>query len=49
MGLLFIDSLTQSDWPVALAYLMVLAVLTVASNLLADVLYTVIDPRIRVS
>jgi ABC-type dipeptide/oligopeptide/nickel transport system permease component len=34
---------------VALAYLMVLAVLTVASNLLADVLYTVIDPRIRVS
>jgi peptide/nickel transport system permease protein len=49
MGLLFIDSLTQSDWPVALAYLMVLAVLTVASNLLADVLYTVVDPRIRVS
>ncbi len=49
MGLLFIESLFQSDWPVAMTYLLILAVLTVASNLLADILYTLVDPRIRVS
>lgn len=49
MGLLFIDSLVQSDWPVAMTYLLILSALTVGSNLLADVLYTVVDPRIRVS
>ena len=49
MGLLFIDSLFQSDWPVALAYLMVLSVLTVAANVLADLVYTLVDPRIRMT
>jgi peptide/nickel transport system permease protein len=49
MGLVFIDSLFQSDWPVAMTYILVLSALTVASNLLADVLYTLVDPRIRVS
>lgn len=47
MGLLLIDSLFQSDWPVALAYLMIQSFLIVGANLLADVLYTVVDPRIR--
>jgi peptide/nickel transport system permease protein len=49
MGLVFINSLFSSDWPVAMTYLLILSALTVASNLLADVLYTLIDPRIRVS
>jgi peptide/nickel transport system permease protein len=49
MGLLLIDSLFQSDWPVAMAYLMIQSALIVAANLLADVLYTVVDPRIRYS
>ena len=49
MGYVFIDSLFQSDWPVAMTYLLILAALTVASNLLADILYTVVDPRIRFS
>lgn len=49
MGLLLIDALFQSDWPVAMAYLMIQSVLIVAANLLADVLYTVVDPRIRYS
>jgi peptide/nickel transport system permease protein len=49
MGLLLIDSLFQSDWPVALAYLMIQSALIVGANLLADVLYTVVDPRIRYS
>jgi peptide/nickel transport system permease protein len=49
MGLLFINSLVQSDWPVAMTYLLILSGVTVAANLLADVLYTIVDPRIRVS
>jgi peptide/nickel transport system permease protein len=49
MGLVFYDSLLQSDWPVAMTYILILSALTVASNLLADVLYTLVDPRIRVS
>jgi peptide/nickel transport system permease protein len=49
MGLLFINSLGQSDWPVALTYLMIQAVLFVVANLLADIVYGAIDPRIRYS
>jgi len=49
MGLVFFNSLLSSDWPVAMTYILILSALTVASNLLADVLYTLIDPRIRIS
>jgi peptide/nickel transport system permease protein len=48
-GLLFIDSLGQSDWPVAMGFIMILSTLIILSNILADVLYTVVDPRVRVS
>jgi peptide/nickel transport system permease protein len=48
-GRIFYDSLVQSDWPVALTFIMITAVLFVFANLLADVLYTVLDPRIRFS
>jgi peptide/nickel transport system permease protein len=47
LGLTFIDSLSQADWPVAMTYLIIVAALVVFSNLLADILYTVVDPRIR--
>jgi peptide/nickel transport system permease protein len=49
MGLLFIDSLTNRDFPVLLAIVMIGAVFVIAFNLLADVLYAVMDPRIRYS
>jgi len=49
MGLLFFNSLSQGDWPVALAFLMISAFLTVVANLINDILYTVVDPRIRFS
>jgi peptide/nickel transport system permease protein len=49
MGRLFIDALTAGDAPVILAWLLVTAVFVVAFNLLADVLYGVLDPRIRLS
>lgn len=47
VGRLFIDSLTKSDYPVVMAIMFISAVLVVVSNLLADILYAALDPRIR--
>ena len=49
MGLLFIDSLDRRDYPVLLAMLLIGAVFVVSFNLIADILYAVMDPRIRYS
>jgi peptide/nickel transport system permease protein len=49
MGLLFLDSLTNRDFPVLLAMLMISATFVIAFNLIADLLYAVMDPRIRYS
>jgi peptide/nickel transport system permease protein len=47
MGKLVIDSIHALDRPVVLAYLLVVAVLFVCLNFLVDLLYTCLDPRIR--
>ena len=47
IGQLTVSSLRQNDYSVAMAAVMMLAVLTVLGNLLADVLYGVLDPRVR--
>jgi peptide/nickel transport system permease protein len=49
MGRLFIDALLQGDAPVLVAFTVVTAAIVIAFNLLADVLYGVLDPRIRYS
>lgn len=49
MGLLFIDSLDRRDYPVLIAMLMIGAVFVISFNLIADILYAVMDPRIRYS
>ncbi|MEW5718257.1 MAG: ABC transporter permease [Chloroflexota bacterium] len=49
MGRLYINALTRSDYPVLMVFLLISAILVVIANLLADVLYTVVDPRIRYS
>ncbi len=49
IGELLIRSITDSDTPVVAAILFVFAVLVVLFNLIADVLYGVLDPRIRYS
>lgn len=49
MGQLFISSLEARDYPVLLAMLVLGAVFVVLANLLADILYAVVDPRIRYS
>lgn len=47
MGKLLIDSLLQLDRPVVVAYLMIIVVFFVVINLIVDILYSVLDPRIR--
>ena len=47
MGRLFVDSLGYRDYPVLMGILMLTAVLVLLGNLLADVLYAVLDPRVR--
>jgi peptide/nickel transport system permease protein len=47
MGALLVDGVTFNDVNVLLAWLMVTSVLVVLFNLIADVLYAVLDPRIR--
>ncbi|MEI2687264.1 MAG: ABC transporter permease [Cypionkella sp.] len=48
MGKLLIDSIYRADRPVIVVYLMLVALIFVVINLVIDVLYTLIDPRITV-
>jgi peptide/nickel transport system permease protein len=48
MGLLFIQSVTFADIPVMAAYLCLIALIFVAINLVVDLLYFLVDPRLRV-
>ena len=47
MGLLAFQATVDRDYPVILGVVMLVAVLTVFFNLLADLSYAVVDPRIR--
>jgi peptide/nickel transport system permease protein len=49
LGLLFFDALEHSDYPVLLAWMAIATIFVVLFNLLADVLYGALDPRIRLS
>ncbi|HEX2906709.1 MAG TPA: ABC transporter permease, partial [Phototrophicaceae bacterium] len=49
MGRLFIEHLTRSDFPVLMGILMMISVAVVAFQLLTDLAYTWLDPRIRYS
>jgi peptide/nickel transport system permease protein len=47
LGLLFIDSVFQRDYPVIMAITLISAVLVVIGSLIADILYAIVDPRIE--
>ena len=47
MGLLFIQAVTFADIPVMAAYLCLIALIFVTINLIVDLLYFVVDPRLR--
>lgn len=48
MGLLFIQAVQFADIPVMAAYLCLIALIFVVINLMVDMLYFVVDPRLRV-
>ena len=48
MGLLFIQAVQFADIPVMAAYLCLIGFIFVAINLLVDLLYYVVDPRLRI-
>ncbi len=47
MGRLMVDAIASRDYPLVMACSFIFAILVVLGNLLADVLYAVVDPRIR--
>jgi peptide/nickel transport system permease protein len=47
MGKLLIDSINTLDRPVIVAYLLVIVAIFILINLVVDVLYSVLDPRVR--
>lgn len=47
IGLLVVDSIFARDYPVVQGVVLVIAVLVVVINLAVDVIYTILDPRIR--
>ena len=48
MGLLFIQAVTFADIPVMAAYLCLIALIFVLINLVVDLLYFAVDPRLRI-
>jgi peptide/nickel transport system permease protein len=49
MGKLLIDSINLLDRPVIVSYLLVIVTLFILINLAVDVLYSALDPRVRLS
>ncbi len=49
MGKLLIDSLNLLDRPVIVAYLLVIVTIFIVINLAVDVLYSTLDPRVRIT
>jgi len=47
MGRMLAESLTNRDYPVLMAAFMMMSVLVILGNLIADTLYAVVDPRIK--
>jgi peptide/nickel transport system permease protein len=47
MGKLLVDSINFLDRPVIVAYLLVIVTLFIVINLVVDLLYSALDPRVR--
>lgn len=47
MGREVIEAIFAKDWPVLYTILMLVAILTMLGNLVADILYAVVDPRVK--
>ena len=49
MGKLLIDAVLQLDRPIIVAYLMIIVLLFVTINLIVDILYSLLDPRVTLT
>jgi peptide/nickel transport system permease protein len=49
MGKLLLEAIQRLDRPVIVAYVMIVVVLFVVINLIVDILYSILDPRVRLS
>ena len=49
MGKLVIDSIFQLDRPIVVAYLLVVVAMYIIINLVVDILYSLLDPRVRIA
>lgn len=49
MGKLLLESITQLDRPVVVAYLLLIVALYIGINLVVDLLYAALDPRVRLA
>jgi peptide/nickel transport system permease protein len=49
MGLLFLDSITNRDYPTIMGLTLIFSLLTLAGQLFADILYAFVDPRVTYS
>jgi peptide/nickel transport system permease protein len=49
MGKLLIDSINVLDRPVIVAYLMIIVLMFIVINLTVDLLYSALDPRVRIT
>ena len=47
MGKLIIDSINNLDRPVIVAYLLIIVIMFIVINLVVDILYSILDPRVR--
>jgi peptide/nickel transport system permease protein len=47
MGLLFVQAVQNVDIPIMAAYLLMVSLIFVTINFVVDILYTVVDPRLR--
>jgi peptide/nickel transport system permease protein len=47
MGLLFVQAVQNVDIPIMAAYLLMVSLIFVTINLVVDILYTIVDPRLR--
>jgi peptide/nickel transport system permease protein len=47
MGKLLIDSIQRLDRPVVVAYLVITVLMFIIINLIVDILYSMLDPRVR--
>jgi peptide/nickel transport system permease protein len=47
VGKLFLDSIAQLDRPVIVAYIMMTVLIFILLNLIVDILYSILDPRVR--